>query len=257
MAAPRWHYVQARLQARHGARLTEGDWRMLEAAQTLDHFLDRARATPLGRFTDRLNAGMTSHAIERLLRAGWRLYVAEIAGWLGRDWQAAVLWTGLMPDLPALDALRKGETPAWSAHDPLLAPLAEGELQQRMASWENSSLAPLAPGPGREPTIVRRWNAHWQSLWPRRGASQTRPLRKLIAIVADHATQLAAVAPPGTSAPHRLDLARNVTRLFRRYGASPTAVFSHLTLVALDLERLRGDLVRRQQFAPARAREAA
>ena len=60
-----------------------------------------------------------------------------------------------------------------------------------------------------------------------------------------------------SSAPYRRDLAHAVTRLFRRHGASPAAVFCHLVLVALDLERLRGGLVRRRLFEPASARQAA
>ena len=82
-----WSYAQARLQARHGARLDEGDWRVLEAARSLDHYLDRSRATSLHRFADRLNAQMSSHAIERTLRAEWRRYVAEVAAWAAPAWQ--------------------------------------------------------------------------------------------------------------------------------------------------------------------------
>ena len=254
---PRWQYVQARLQARHGERLAEADWRRLEAAQSLDHFIERVRATPLHRFTERLNAGMTSHAIERLLRLAWKGYVAEIAGWLDRDWQPAVLWTEHFPDLPLLDALLKGETPAWIIHDPKLAPFADGDRQQRVASLEKSPLSPLAPAPGRQTTIARRWNAHWQSLWPQPGPAEAGALHDLAATAASHVARLAEAAPPETSAPYRLELAKSLTRLFRRHGASPISVFSHLPLAALDLERLRGGLMRRRLFEPAQTREAA
>lgn len=254
---PRWRYVQARLQARHGERLSEGDWRALEAARALDHFLDRARATPLRRFTGPINAGMTSHAIERLLRAGWRAYVAELASWLDRDWQAAVLWAAHLPDLPALDALLKGEAPGWMAQDNRLAAFADGDVPRRMAALEQSPLAPLLPAPDRAAGLALRWRAHWQSLWPRTGATEARGLHELMAIVATHMAQLALAAPPATSQPHRLELAKSLTRLFRRHGASPVAVFCHLALVAIDLERLRGNLARRRLFEPLRAREAA
>ena len=59
-----------------------------------------------------------------------------------------------------------------------------------------------------------------------------------------------------TSAPYRRDLAQTLTRIFRRHGGSPAAVFCHLALVALELERLRGDLVRRRLFEPSHATEA-
>jgi hypothetical protein len=256
-AGPRWRYVQARLQARHGDRLTEGDWRTLEAARSLDHFLDRARATALSRFTAPLNAAMTSHAIERLLRAAWRGYVAEVVSWLDRDWRPALQWAALVPDLPAVDALLKGNVPAWLKDDALLAAFAEGEAAQRLARLEKSPLAPLVPAPDREPSLVRRWAAHWRSLWPRLGKADVGALEELAALVAAQNAQLALAMPPATSPPHRFELMIDLTRLFRRHGATPIAVFSHLALTALDLERLRGGLVRRALFAPPRAREAA
>ncbi|MBI1204071.1 MAG: hypothetical protein GC182_16335 [Rhodopseudomonas sp.] len=254
---PRWRYVQARLQARHGERLTEDDWRALEAAQSFDHYLDRARATPLRRFVDRLNAAMTSHAIERHLGAAWRDYVAEIATWLDRDWQAATQWTALAPDLPALAALLRDDIPVWLKHDTRWADFTEGDIPQRLARLEKSPFAPLLPTSDHASSLATRWTAHWRSLWPTPDRTDIRALSALMQLIIDHHAQLTASLPPDTSAPHRLDLARAVTRLFRRHGASPVAVFSHLVLVALDLERLRGGLSRRRLFTPARAQEAA
>jgi len=79
---PRWSYVQARLQARHGERLQEPDWRVIEAARSIDQFIERARASSLRRFTERMNARMPSHVVERMLRDTWRVYVAELASWV-------------------------------------------------------------------------------------------------------------------------------------------------------------------------------
>lgn len=254
---PRWHYVQARLQARHGERLTEGDWHTLEAAHSFEHFLDRAQGTTLARFTAPLNATMTSHAIERRLRLEWRHYVAEIAAWLDTCWQPAVLWTAQIAELPAIAALLRGETPAWAKDDAQLAAFAEGDVSQRIAALEKSPLAPLTPGSDRPPGLAGRWGAHWQTLWPRSGKAETRALRGFTTLVAAHMAQLAMALPPDTSARHRLDLANSLTRLFRRHAASPVAVFSHLALAALDLERLRGNLVRRRLFETSQARAAA
>ncbi len=144
-ADPHWRYVQARLQARHGDRLQEADWRALEAAQTADAFLERSRATSLRRFTEQLSAGMSSHAIERALRGAWRAYVDEVAGWLPTAWRPAVLWTALLPDLPAIDALLKGEAPAWTKQDPALALFTETDPAQRLAALQDSPFAPLLP----------------------------------------------------------------------------------------------------------------
>jgi len=247
---PQWSYVQARLQARHGERLQDTDWRALEAVRSLDQFIERSRATALHRFSEHLNAGMSSHAIERSLRAAWRDYVAEVAGWGPPDWRPAVLWTSHLADLPAIDALLRGETPDWAQRDASL--LAFLETKRHLAK---SPVAPLLPAPERENTLARRWYAHWRMLCPRGDAQ--RALAHLSDTVKAHVECLARADRQETSVPHRRELARNVTRMFRRHSGSPIAVFCHLTLAALDLERLRGGLVRRRLFEAARAKEAA
>ena len=119
--SPRWSYVQARLQARHGERLHEADWRAIEAARSIDQFIERARASSLRRFTERMNARMSSHAVERMLRDTWRAYVAEVANWVPAAWRQAVLWTSLLPELPIIDALAQGRSAEWVEQDPAFA----------------------------------------------------------------------------------------------------------------------------------------
>ena len=244
---PQWGYVQARLQARHGERLQDSDWRALEAAHSLDHFIERARATSLRRFTETLNTRMSSHVIERILRAAWRGYVAEIAAWVPPQWRPAVLWTAYVPDLPAVDAWRKGDVRDWMRHDPAVAELIDGA--------KKAMLAPLTGESGR--TTAARWHTHWQSLWPQNQKADRRLLTELADMVSAHVAQLADAGPQESSSRYRLDLGRAVTRLFRRHPAAPVAVFSHLLLMALDFERLRGGLARRRLFYSGHAREAA
>ncbi len=245
---PSWNYVQARLQARHGERLTGDDWTAVESARSLDHFIDRSRATSLRRFSERLNADMSSHAIERALRGAWRAYVAEVASWCAPDWRPARLWCAPLPDLPTLDALLRGEAPSWVQQDAGLVAFVELE---RRVSTSKSPLNALLPGAKRESTLVERWCAHWGALWPK-GTRERRALTALSEIVQAHVARLALAGPQETSASYRRELMRKITRMFRRHGGSPVAVFCHLALVALDLERLRGGLVRRALFAPAK-----
>jgi hypothetical protein len=240
------------MQARHGERMQDGDWRVLEAAQALDHFIERSRTTSLRRFTERLNASMSSHVIERSLRAAWRDYVAEVAAWGAPEWRPAILWAAHLPDLPAIDALLRGETPGWARQDPALAAVLESQRD-----GAKSPLAALRPGGGRAPTLAARWYAQWRALWPKPNAAEQRALTGLAAAVKAHVERLGRAGPRETSGPYRRQLAQAVTRMFRRHGGSPVAAFCHLALVALDLERLRGDLVRRALFEAARGKEAA
>lgn len=258
--SPRWSYVQARLQARHGERLQQADWRAIEAARSIDQFIERARASPLRRFTERVDARMSSHAVERMLRDAWRTYVAEVAGWVPAPWRQAVMWTSHLPQLPIIDALLNGQAPQWIEQDPAFAELAETDPQKHNAALANSPLgALLALGASGSPenALPARWYMHWRSLWPRRRLADNRTLRVLAATINVHVERLDRAGVQETSAPYRRDLAVKLTRMFRRHSGSPAAVFCHLALVALDLERLRGDLVGRRLFEPGHAKEAA
>jgi lambda repressor-like predicted transcriptional regulator len=248
---PPWSYVQARLQSRHGERLQEDGWRVIEAARSLDQFIERSRTTSLRRFSERLNAGMSSHTIERTLRTAWHDYVAEIAAWASPDWRPAVLWASHVADLPAIDALLRGERPEWASQDTALVAF----LQSERSALEKSPLAPLLPAPGREASLARRWFAHWRALWPRGDGRQA--LDSLADTIKVHFESLSRAGLQETSRGYRRALAHNVTRLFRRHGGSPTAMFCHLVLVALDLERLRGGLAHRRLFPAVTAKEAA
>lgn len=254
---PHWRYVQARLQARHGDRLPDAEWHALEAVQTVEPFIERSRATALQHFVEQVNASMTTHAIERVLRGAWRAYVDEVASWLPTEWRAAVTWTALLPDLPVIDAALKGEAPPWTKQDPALALFAETDPAQRLAALQDSSLAPLLPTESESIPLGARWARHWRALWPKQSAADTRVLNALAHVVQMHLERLAHAGAQENSATHRRDLQKAVTRLFRRHGASPTAAFSHLVLVALDLERLRGGIVRRRLFEPTQRRQAA
>jgi len=183
--------------------------------------------------------------------------VTEVAGWVPAPWRQAVMWTSHVPELPIIDALLKGATPKWIRQDPVFAALTETDLRKRSAALANSLLDPLVASGVLEETFAARWYTHWRLLWPQhRMADHKSALFDLAATINAHVERLYRAGTQETSAPYRRDLARSVTRIFRRHSASPAAVFSHLALVALDLERLRGDLIRRRLFEPSHATEA-
>ncbi len=121
---------------------------------------------------------MTSHAIERVLRGAWRAYVNEVAGWLPEAWRAAVSWTVLLPDLPAIDALLQGEAPTWTKQDPALALFTEADPAQRLASLQDSPFAPLLPLESESIPLGARWARHWRELWPKQKRGRYRCARR-------------------------------------------------------------------------------
>ena len=108
------------MQARHGLRLTEADWKSLESAQSMAVYLERARVTPLKRFLGKIDPKLAPAAIERTLRQEAEAYAGEVASWLLPRWRPAFAWLGILPHLPLLGA--GDREPPTADISPLLAP---------------------------------------------------------------------------------------------------------------------------------------
>jgi hypothetical protein len=234
---PRWSYVQARLQARHGERLDEAAWRLLEGARSAEQFLERARGSFLERFVARLESRMSSHMVERILRAEWRDYVREVANWAPKEWRPAVRWAGAAAALPLLAGATNPDRSAWLAEDA-----------------GTYSVAQVIGGDG---PVAERWLARWLRLWPKARIAECKELKRLIDIFEEQFADLEKADMQDSSRRHREKLAGGLIRLFRRHPATPLALFCHLALEWLELERLRGGMVRRILFQAGDGRRAA
>lgn len=242
-------YVQARIQARQGDRLRESDWRTLESAQSLERYLEQARATFLKRFLTRISANMTAHQIERALRHEATVYIGEVAAWAPHRWRPMILWLSSLPLLPLIDESQDHGDPPPPARDgrPLAASIAPKAIA-RADLFDDAEVARvLADGaPG---SVGDRWLGRWRTLWPPREA----PAAELsnLAARARRGSARSDSEKDGASLAFRPGLVRLLTRLFRRHAASPVAIVCHVGLVLIDLERLRGGLARRCLFGGA------
>lgn len=214
-------YAQARMQARHGARLRPEDWRRLDAARSPARLIELARATALAPWAERVSAEMDPHALERALRAAWRGSVAEVAGWLPERWRAAALLLGETPELPLRDHLARGlPAPGWLD--------AEAAREER---------APVGP----------RWLARWRAAWLQdAGGADAAALDALARRFFGPLD-----APSGAARPPQARLEAAALRVFRRRAGAKPAVLAHLLLASLDFERFRGRLLERALFAAA------
>lgn len=92
-----------------------------------------------------------------------------------------------------------------------------------------------------------RWLAQWQRTMPA-GAPAPALLRRAAELL------MPSLAAAGGARGVAIEpVRRALTKLFRRHAGSPVAVFAHLALVALDVERLRGGIVTRALLPPPQA----
>lgn len=249
-------YAQARLQARYGQRGDESFWTQFRSARTLAAALELVRASPLRRWISAIQVDADTDEIELRLRAELRAAVAEVASWSPDEWQAAIAWTAHLVDLPAVARLATGEAPAaWMRRDPVLQQYAETDPDVRRHALRNGPLAAIVAaieaqateGGGRRAVATEAvarsvWHAEWRRRWPDRAGEDAQALEGLAGLFARHLLRFVELAAEEAWALRR-DLERQVVARFRRQALTPVAAFAYLALVALDLERLRGQLV--------------
>lgn len=221
--------MQARLGARHGARIDPAQWHRLVGATSFEQFLSRARETPLAIWLEGVDPAGDPHHLEGALREAFRRHVVETAAWVPKAWQPAVLWVDTLLDLAVV--------------------LYQQEHGQEGYGWLNgfNSLDSLElPPTGENP--LAWWLARWQLLWPKETKARTQ-LNELIRLVQATGEQLARLEETQTTSLLGQTLQEGLELRFRRYAMQPAALFVHLLLSVMELNRLRGELVRRRLFA--------
>jgi hypothetical protein len=241
-------FAQARLQARHGQRAGEATWQRLETAREFAALLDTARNSALRPWLVGITTASTSHQIETVLRAHWRKAVAEVAGWMPAAWQPAVLWCAVVPDLPVLQHLsRDGDPAAWMNDDPDYRALSAVPPAERRAAVAVDRFGALAGAWAAPASLARAWRAEWDRRLPQPVGRNEGSLGQVVAALSAHGAAFAA-APAGQGWLLRRSLQARLSLLMRRATLEPAAAFIHVALCALDLERLRGELLVRALF---------
>src|SRR6056297_120128 len=260
--AAQFAYLQTRIQARHGDRPSSDEWRMAEASADLLHYLDALNRTSLKRWVRDLHPEMAPEEIARLLRAAWRQEVDEVAEWSPEDWRPAVKWLRWLPDLPAIDHLMRGEqVPPWMRADPVLREFAFEEPQRRAEALSALPLAPLATADatavadvtdrrtaGRAAAtddVAAAWLQAWQARVPVKRDELPADLATLLETVRDHLAAMRA-GPDADGQTLRNALAAKLARRFRHGAGTVVALFSHLLLEGLALERVRAGVLARR-----------
>lgn len=250
MQVAEFAYTQVRLQARHGARADTATWKRLAGAGDLLHFLQSARTTPLRPWVLHFSAHTDIHAMQASLRQEFRQYITQVASWQPRRWREAVLWTRRLLDLPALQHLLLGEPPPlWMLADPALKGFATADPRRRVEALQDSDCGVLLQAWQQRRPLLDGWIQRWRNLWPGAPAAVTAPLEQLAVQLQGYLEDMRREDTDAGSQRTREVLAAKLGYEFRRHSHQPAAAFLHLALVGLDLQRLRGALVRRALFA--------
>jgi hypothetical protein len=240
-------YAQARLQARHGEILDSPGWGHLHGIREFTAFLENARSTSLGRWLQPFNAQSGAHELEVGLREAFRAHAREVAGWLPQAWRGAVHWVGLLPDLPALQHLLTGQSALpWMRADPSLERLLSEGGALRPEALREGDWACLAAAWDAGVELREAWTAEWVRRWPQGSQRSAVALDRLQRLVQRHTAALLARGSAHAAWEARRGLAAALAYQFRRQFMQPAAAFVHLLRVALELERLRAELVARR-----------
>jgi len=249
-------YTQTRLQARHGMRPDERTWGLVESQKDLANFLQSARQTSLSQWVSGLQATDNHHFIESTLFHHYLDYVLEVSAWVPSEWRKAVHWVVCLAYLPVIRHLLKGNTAySWMLDDARTKLVSASGLEQRMTYFLQSEFAPLFKYWSTGDSLVNAWLMQWRNLWPAVNSEQKKSFTAFINRVQAHRT-LFEELPIDRTWQQREKLVFKLTMMFRRYTCEPVNVFVHLLLVALDIERLRGDAIQRGLFTDYREMSA-
>ena len=165
-----------------------------------------------------------------------------------KTWQAAVRWCAMLVDLPVLQHLaRGGAVPPWMRDDPIYRDLASASRRDSAPCRARRTAAGAARrGVGR-PRPHRRgcgWR-EWRRRHPGIAARGRRGHRRSQLARSARISRRFATARCATARRCAARCRRGLSLLFRRAIIDPSAAFIFLALSALDLERLRGELLRR------------
>lgn len=259
-ADPSLEYGYARLSARLAARPDERLWRQLRSARSLQAAIDTVRGSVAAPYAAGVAMRGTIDEIELSFRQHLRSRIREVVSWAPQAWRPALRWTETLLDLPALQHLLGDAALPWMQADPHLAAYSAGDRIARRARLSSGPLAALvaAAHEARAPTrrgrpahrgdqvhpLLRAWLAQWQQRWPACDGEQRAALVRLQSTVQAHVVAFAAL-PAEATATARERLGERLRRQLHDAAGQPAALFAYLLLVALDLERLRGEIVLR------------
>lgn len=234
-------YAQARLQSRYGKRADAHLWLKLHNIQDLASYLQAAQQTPLRTWVLGISTTHSSHDIELALRQKFRRHVDEVAAWLPAVWEVPLQWIKRLADLPALQYLLADNPPMdWMKSDPEIMAFTDSDPALRLHAMQEADCGSLVSAWQQGDSMLTGWLAYW---------NQTRPQTKAYYNGLQNVEQLLNAGRTGAALPAEYDaIEAELITIFRRYTFQPAAVCAYLAIIAIDMHRVRADLMQRSLF---------
>lgn len=247
-AAVELGFAQARIQARLGLLPSDADWQRLSACRTLASFLEDARSGALRTWVKGFSAQSQSADIEIGVRRLLSEQVREVSGWAPKRWRDAIDWVAWLPLLPLFQHLaRGGSLPDWAKDDRQLAACLDDASQPDARLAERTGISMLL-SPDQAEGVGDAWLQAWRGRWPAMATGSRMRLELVVDSVKAH-RQVFQSARPEDAWGVRQRLREQLRRQVHKDLLEPAGLFAYLGLTFLDLERLRGELLRRALFA--------
>jgi hypothetical protein len=246
-------YAQARLQARYSWRADETVWLRLHNIDDLASYLQIAQQTALRPWVLGIGPGHDSHAIELALRQKYRQHVEEVASWMPAGWKIPLQWIRRLADLPVLQYLLAGGIALeWMRSDPDISKFTADDTALRLQAMSVAGCASLVNAWQQGDTLFSGWLSHWKKIQPHK-SKFSNGLQNMENLLHQHMQQLQTSHLQARQAdvvlPTDYDLLTDSMRIiFRRYAFQPAAVCAYLALIAVDIHRIRSDLMQRLLF---------
>jgi hypothetical protein len=162
-------------------------------------------------------------------------------------WQQPLRWIKRLIDLPALQYLLAGGEPlVWMKSDPCIGDFTADDPQLRVQAMIEAGNKALVDSLQQDGSILAGWLSQWNSIRPR-SLQLNHGLRSVEKLLNEHVKRQ--TTQQGMMLPTDYDqLLDQLRLLFRRYAFQPTAVIAYLVIVAVDVYRIRSDLLQRLFF---------
>lgn len=239
-------YAQTRIQSRYGERADTSVWLKLHNIHDLGSYLQTAQQTPLRHWVLGLSSNHSSDDIELALRQKYRRHVDEVAHWMPNEWQKPLQWIKYLADLPVLQYLVAGGEPLdWMKSDPDITAFTADDPQVRLQSFQQAGNMRLLESWRQSGSMLTGWLSQWNRVRPKSVYFEKglQSLEKLLHQQMQYQLKYELALPTDFEA-----ILDQLRLNFRRYAFQPAAVCAYLAIIAIDVHRIRSDLMQRLYF---------